>query len=111
MPTNPRTELQPVELSDGTTILMEVHLKPGQEEEISSKKRNLSFSKVTSSIKSMAEEIHEVWDTVKPNKMSVEFGVELTVDADNTLMAAILRGSGTTNFKLTLEWEREKPKS
>jgi hypothetical protein len=40
---------------------------------------------------------------LKPHKASVEFGLEVALEAGQ-LTALLVKGSGTSNLKITLEW-------
>ena len=106
-PTDP-TEYTKVELSDGTVLRMAYTPKTTDGEEEVGLRDKISFSRVTGAIESMAADISKVWEKVQPHKMTVEFGLEIEADTDDTIMAVIMKGSGKANFKVTLEWQEEK---
>ncbi len=102
------TEYTKVELSDGTILRMAYTPKSSDGEEEVGLRDKISFSRVTGAIESMASDISKVWEKVQTQKMSVEFGLEIEADTDDTIMAVIMKGSGKANFKVTLEWQKEK---
>jgi Trypsin-co-occurring domain 1 len=44
--------------------------------------------------------------TVKPKQARVKFGMELAIELGQ-LTAVIVKGSGTGNLEITLEWEAD----
>lgn len=64
-----------------------------------------SFEEVTNHLKGVAKAIIGVWEEVKPGKATVEFGMEIGIEA-GTVTALLVQGSGHANFKVTLEWDR-----
>jgi Trypsin-co-occurring domain 1 len=44
--------------------------------------------------------------TVKPKQATVKFGMELAIESGQ-LTTVIVKGSGTGNLEITLEWEAE----
>ena len=93
----------PLRLSDGETIKVEV-TQIG-EQQVSSETR--IFKKATGIIKSVAndvaETLKEVDKTVKPDKFSVTFGLEVAVESGE-LTALIVKGTGKANLEITMEW-------
>ncbi len=93
----------PLKLSDGETIKVEV-TQLG-EQPVSSEKR--VFKKATGIIKSIAndvaETLQEVNETVKPDKFSVTFGLEIAVESGE-LTGLIVKGTGKANLEITMEW-------
>ena len=93
----------PLRLSDGKTINVEVR-KIG-EQPVSSETR--IFKKATGIIKSIAndvaETLKEVNETVKPDKFSVTFGLEIAVESGE-LTGLIVKGTGKANLEITMEW-------
>ena len=100
-----RNDFVNVELSDGTIIKMEYAAKGTQE---ISKGGKVAFSKIKKAIQSMAQDLNDIWTEVQPSKLAVEFGVEIEAGTDNTVTALFLKGSANANFKVTLEWEKDK---
>ncbi len=62
-----------------------------------------SFDGVTQAIEGIADSLKGTLDRVKPRKASLEFGVEVAVESGQ-LTALLVKGSGTANLKVTLEW-------
>jgi hypothetical protein len=103
----PTTRITQVELPNGKTVLVEavVHDK---EQDIS---RNQVFSieGALDIIRDVAEALADTLEQVKPNKVSVEFGLSLAVKS-GALTALIMNGSGEGSLKIALEWNSgEKP--
>jgi len=101
-----RTRIVPVRLVDGTVI--QVSATPiGGDEDVADVKGVLSFDEITKTIESVAQELGSCIDRVKPDRASVEFGVEIAVESGG-LTALIVKGTGKGNLKITLEWERAR---
>jgi hypothetical protein len=62
-----------------------------------------SFDDITKAIEGIAEALSATVARIKPKKTSVEFGLEVVAEASG-LSALIVKGSGTANLKVTLEW-------
>lgn len=96
----------PVELADGTLIHIEA--TPIGEEEVGFDIR--PFREVTAAIEGIASSLTEALQKVKPNKATVEFGLEMALSSGQ-LTAVIVQGSGTANLKITLEWSQPSSSS
>lgn len=94
------TEVVPVKLDDGTVIHAEARLLHG-EVQVSDKFFNLDD--VMNVIKGIASTLHSTIATIKPDKATVEFGVELALESGQ-LTALIVKGEAKGNLKITLEW-------
>ncbi|BCL84663.1 hypothetical protein ccbrp13_71280 [Ktedonobacteria bacterium brp13] len=66
-----------------------------------------SFRQVTDVIEGLAESIVTTLQKVKPDKASVEFGLQVAVESGK-LTSLLVQGSGNANLKITLEWGGEK---
>jgi hypothetical protein len=64
---------------------------------------NIDFSEVTETLASIASDVMNAVDAIKPQKATVELGVEVAVEAGK-LVALLCQGSGKANIKLALEW-------
>ena len=95
-----RTEIIKAELANGTILYIQATAL-GSEEEVSFTVP--SFKEVTAAIEGIAESIAATLQKVKPSKASVEFGIEVALEAGQ-LTALLVKGSGTSNLKITLEW-------
>ncbi|MGB5594471.1 MAG: CU044_2847 family protein [Crocosphaera sp.] len=93
----------PLKLSDGKTIKVEV-TQIG-EQPVSAETR--IFKNATNIIKSIANDVadtlKEVNETVKPDKFTVTFGLEIAVESGE-LTAFIVKGTGKANLEITMEW-------
>ncbi|BAY13219.1 CU044_2847 family protein [Calothrix sp. NIES-2098] len=88
-----------VELSDGTNVKVEATL-------IGERKLNVPtrpFHEVAIAIESLTKEIAEAIQTVKPDKASVKFGIEIAMEAGK-LTPVLVKGTSTANLEITLEW-------
>jgi hypothetical protein len=101
----PRTEIVPVALADGTTIQIQATALGGEEEVAFGV---LSFDDVRQAIRGIAREIGGVLAEVQPRKASVEFGLEVGIAAGQ-LTALWVKGTGTASMKITLEWDKASP--
>ncbi|EKV01593.1 hypothetical protein Lepto7375DRAFT_3764 [Leptolyngbya sp. PCC 7375] len=96
-----RSETVPVQLPNGTVVKVEVE-QTGREDVGFDVK---SFQGVTNAIEGVAEAITGSLEKISPNKASVKFGLEIQIE-QGSLVAAIVRGTGTANLEVTLEWEK-----
>jgi hypothetical protein len=98
-----RTRIVPVRLADSTVI--QISATPiGRDEDVADVKGVLSFDQITKTIESVAQELGSCIKRVKPDKASVEFGVEIAVESGG-LTALIVKGTAKGNLKITLTWE------
>lgn len=95
------TMMVPTELKDGTTIWVQARMISGDERIVPSL---APFSQLTGAVESIAKSIVTTLQKVKPRRASVEFGLEIGVDSGK-LTALLVKGTGTANLKITLEWE------
>lgn len=96
-----RTENVKTKLANGTIIQIEATSLGG-----SAKVANIglpSFSTVTDAIEGIAESVVSTLQKVKPRAASVEFGLEIGLESGQ-LTALLVKGTGTANLKITLEW-------
>lgn len=61
---------------------------------------------MTEAIEEITDQLNATLSKVKPRKATIEFGLEVAVEAGG-LTALIVKGSGTANVKITLEWGGE----
>jgi hypothetical protein len=64
----------------------------------------MPFDGVTDSIEAIAERVTNALSRVRPDKATVEFGIDVGVEAGG-LTALLVKGTGTATLKVTLEWE------
>lgn len=98
------TKPVPVELADGTRIMVRASLLGG-EGDVAEVDKLLSFANVNATIEGVSKSINEAINKVMPKKASVEFGIELALESGQ-LTALVAQGSATTSLKITLEWEK-----
>jgi predicted DNA binding protein len=94
------TEVIKAKLANGTIIHIQATVLDGDEEVAFTLP---SFKQVTDAIEGIAKSIVTTLRKVKPHKASVEFGLEVALEAGE-LTALLVKGSGTSNLKITLEW-------
>jgi hypothetical protein len=95
-----RTEIIKAELANGTILHIQATALGGEEEVAFTLP---SFREVTNAIEGIAESVVMTLQKVKPKKGSVEFGLEIALESGQ-LTALLVKGSGTSNLKITLEW-------
>ncbi|MEH2425238.1 MAG: CU044_2847 family protein [Nostoc sp.] len=98
-----KTKIISFELSDGKIIKVEV--TPIGEQPVSDETR--VFKQATEIIKSIAEDVagslKDISQTVKPDKFSIKLGLQIGVESGQ-LTALIVKGTGTANLEITMEW-------
>jgi hypothetical protein len=99
------TELISVDLGDGVMAQVEV-TETGREKV---RAGTLPFESVGRAIAKIAQVIAAPIQAAKPTKATVKYGLAIGIE-QGSLVAAIVRGTGTANLEITLEWEN-KPKS
>lgn len=101
-----RSEIIPIELSDGTIVKIEA--TPLGEQQVSSF-RSLPFKEATAVIRAFARDVanslQEVSATAQPDKISVKMGFEVAVESGQ-LTALIVKGSGKANLEISMEWSK-----
>ncbi len=90
-----------VPLKNGGIIYIEAEGASGEEKV--SILSNSSFKDVTDAIEGVAEALISTFKKVKPNGASVEFGIEVGVEAGR-LTALLVKGSTNATLKITLTW-------
>ncbi len=99
------TKIIPVELADGTIIRVEA--TPFGEQKVSFHNRH--FQEFIISLKTLVTEIasplREIHQAVQPDKMSITLGVDISIESSQ-LTALIVKGGGSANLEITMEWEK-----
>ncbi|GAC1378035.1 MAG: hypothetical protein NVS4B7_00240 [Ktedonobacteraceae bacterium] len=67
----------------------------------------ISFADVTDTVEHIAQPMVTMLKKIKPSRGSVEFGIQVGVESGK-LTALLVKGTGSANLKITLEWEEEK---
>src|SRR5438132_12066625 len=96
----PRTEIVEAQLKDGPIIRIQATSLGGQERVGIGLP---SFQEVTDAVEGIAKSVMTTLEKVKPRRAIVEFGLEIGLESGK-LTAIIVKGSGTANLKITLEW-------
>ncbi|BDA66291.1 hypothetical protein CAL7716_004570 [Calothrix sp. PCC 7716] len=99
----PRTKVIPVKVTDTLTLLVEARTLGG-EEDVSSK--FLSFKPVTDAIEAIATQVATTVEKIKPDKVAIEFGLEVTVKSGE-ILTLLVSGEKKGNLKITMEWENK----
>jgi hypothetical protein len=95
----PQTKIISVELTDGTSVRVEA--TPIGDRKVGFQTR--PFSEVTTAIESLSKDIAETLQKVKPDRVSVKFGIEIGMESGK-LTALLVKGTATANLEITLEW-------
>lgn len=96
---NNRTRVIKAELEDGTTIDIQSSVRGEEDVALTV----FPFRDVTDKIEGIAEAVIETLKKVKPQSASVEFGIEMAVESGQ-LTALLVKGTGSANLKITLQW-------
>ena len=103
-----RTEVVSIQLDDQSVVKVRA-VSMGGYEEVADFDRILPMEQVTSTIEKVAAAVSATLDKVKPQKASVEFGLEIGVES-GALSTFLVKGAGSGNLKISLEWERKEGK-
>jgi hypothetical protein len=95
-----------VKLPNGADLHVEVTPISGDEGPVSFSPAMPSFQPLIDAIEGIAMAVHASLRAVKPQKASVELGLELGLEAGK-LTALLVQGSGKANLKVTLSWEEK----
>ncbi len=100
-------ELIPIQLDGETVVYGVVRIIEGEEEVAFDA---LSFDGFTDSIQKLTVKLASVFDSVKPDKATLAFGVELAVQ--NGALTALFGSAKTSGgLKIQLEWSRRDERS
>ena len=92
-------------LPNGAVIHVEAARLGSKEQDVAFDPRKaLNFEGVANSLEGISDAIVLSLQKLKPHKATVEFGLQIGVESGQ-LTALIVKGSGTANLKITLEWE------
>ena len=90
-------------------VQIEVRKPAGEEVDVGIKDV-LSFDGLVDSLGAITEAVTSALQRIKPDKATLEFGVDVGVEA-GALTALLVKGTGTATLKITLEWSADSPKS
>ena len=99
---DPNTEIVTLKLQDGTAIKVEATSAGGWEDTADFEKV-LPMDDLLKTIESLSQALSDTLTRVKPDKASVEFGIQIGVEA-GALSALLVKGTGSANLKIGLEW-------
>jgi hypothetical protein len=91
-------------LPDGTVVRLEARTVGSIQEDVSALSDALKFEGVVQAVESISTAMTTALARVKPDKATVEFGVDVAVEAGG-LTALLVKGTGTATLTVTLEWE------
>jgi hypothetical protein len=100
-----QTELIPIDLGDGVIAQVEV-IETGRQKVGAGA---LPFDSVAKAITKISQVVSAPIQAVKPTKATVKYGLAIGIEQGG-LVAAIVRGTGTANLEITLEWENKPEK-
>jgi hypothetical protein len=100
-----KTRVVPAQLSNGGgTIYIEAREVGPPRKQVSSKPEDYQFDRLTDSIESIATRVTDALRNVKPQKATVEFGIDVGVETGG-LTGLLARGKGNASLTITIEWE------
>lgn len=102
----PRTKIVSLKLEDGSVVKVQA-VALGGDQDVAAGKVIFPIKILTDSIESITHTLLATLQKVKPDKATVEFGLEVAVES-GALTALLAKGTGTGNLKITLEWEKGK---
>jgi hypothetical protein len=94
-----QTELISVDLGDG--VIAQIEVTVPERRKISSE--ILKFESIGKTIAKISQVIAAPIQSAKPSKATIKYGLAIKVEQGG-LVAAIVRGAGTANLEITLEW-------
>ncbi len=103
-------EVVEVTLPGGQTMLARVHATdpvPTGPRDVGLGEQ-LSFGGVTDTLRQIGEAVVAAIGQVRPERASVEFGLDLGVKSGK-LTGLLVEGDATATLKVTLEWQRTTP--
>lgn len=102
----------PMTMDDGTVVLWEISSSPstptqpqarGIQETIKG-----SFSHVQKTVKAVAHDLNQVYQEVRPDRLTVDFGLEMDFEPqEGTFVSKIVKGTGNANLHITIEWAKK----
>lgn len=102
--------LVPADLGNGQVIRVAVSATTGDPEAdvgildaLRNREAPLAFDGVTSSIEAIAQKVTAALSSARPEKATVEFGIDVGVEA-GALTGLLVKGTGSATLKITLEW-------
>jgi hypothetical protein len=100
------TTIVPIDLGNNLTIHVEA-TDLGGRQKVGEKLPPLPMGDLIVAVEGVARLLVESLQRIQPSKASVEFGVEVGLEAGH-LTALICKGTGKANLKIALEWASGK---
>jgi len=97
------SEVVPVTLPSGQTILARVQVEGPVDVGAGAVLRRLAIADLRETVEGVTQSVAQALRRVRPDEVSVEFGVELAVKTGK-LTSVLAEGSSNTSIKLTLTW-------
>ncbi len=95
----------PIKLPNKAVIHIEATALRGlnTRQEVVDLQQVFSFKAIREAIQGISWQVANAIESTRPQKASVEFGIDVGVK-NGKLTAVLVKGSGQTNLKITLEW-------
>lgn len=98
------THIERVEMPDGVVIYARVDETETAQTGVDVGLRDrFRLDNLGPTIRSVASSVHRSVDGLKPDRVSVEFGLELSLDAGK-VVAVLASGQAKASLKVTLDW-------
>jgi hypothetical protein len=97
------SDVIPVTLPSGQTILARVQVEGPVDVGAGTVLRKLAITDLRETVEGVTQSVAQALRRVKPDEVSVEFGVELAVKTGK-LTSVLAEGSSNASIKLTLTW-------
>jgi Trypsin-co-occurring domain 1 len=103
------SEVVAVDLGNGQAMLVEARTDGDcNPERLVRAQGQISFDGVVDSIDAISTRIVDALRRAKPDKATVEFGLDVGVGASR-LTSLLVKGSGTATIHVTMEWSPSRP--
>ena len=96
-----KTDIIPIQLDNGAIFRVQATVLGGEEQVAFALP---SFQEVTEAIEGVAAAVSTALRRIHPHKGTVTFCMSLVLEAGH-LTGLLVKGSGTSNLTITLEWE------
>lgn len=101
------THIERVEMPDGAVIYARVDEEESAQSGVDVGLRDrFKLDSLGPTIRSVASSVHQSVDGLKPDRVSVEFGLELSLDAGK-VVAVLASGGAKASLKVTLDWDMD----
>lgn len=102
------TEIAKVMLPNGAVYIEARRVGlPGAPQPVAAGRAAVKFDQLMEPLKGITDVVFRSLREMKVPKATVEFGMEMAMES-GALTALLVRGSGTANLKVTLEWSRDE---